>query len=112
MARSTPAQKPRGLARSTSIDRAKLASARFSHGRPPRVGGVERGFQLRMRAPQLVDDLPGPFEVLPAALFVPAHWRAAGKGAAGAELFGPLDQLRPPGGNGSVLDLQALARGL
>src|SRR3954464_2759233 len=110
MARSTPAQKPRGLASRTSM-------ALFSHAgaalrgpaRPPCIGGVERLLQARMHAAQAVDDLLRPLEILALAAPVPSGRRAAGDVAHIADLVGKFYKLRLAADLSRVLDLQRLA---
>src|SRR5690349_4422554 len=92
IARSTPAQNPRGLASRTS-------TVRFSQkksGRPPRVGLVE-GFRqpayfLGGGAAEAIDDRLRPFEVFAPALQVPARRRPVRHVAQVADLVGELHQ--------------------
>src|SRR5258706_15782828 len=71
MARSTPAQKPRGCA-------SRISMRLFSHAGaagPPGIGAVEQRLQPGMHAAQPADDLLRPVEMLPLPLPVPGHRR-------------------------------------
>src|SRR5258705_3387403 len=95
MARSTPAQKPRGLASRTSTGRPIFAENPSAYsGQPFFVGRVECGLEAGMDAAQPVDDALRPFEVLAAPLPAPLRGRMQRDIAQGADLVGELDPLR------------------
>src|SRR5688572_16839047 len=78
--------------------------------RPAAILAIERALQARMHAPQAVDDMLGPFEVLALARTRPPDRRMLAQVAQVADLVGELDELCAARKARRVLDLQALAR--
>src|SRR5712692_3166771 len=106
MARSTPAQKPRGLA--SRISMRYFPTLR----RPFRESLIECGLQARMHAAHAAHHALRPVEVLAPALEIPLRGRPLNDIAQVADLVGELHQLRLAAQARRVLDLQALALGL
>src|SRR5882672_2437263 len=117
MARSTPAQKPRGWASRISMGailRLPLFTRRRWRGfgpqpRPPRVGGVENRLQFRVDAAQTIHHALRPVKVLALPAALPGRRRAAGDVADVADLVSELDELRLRTDVPRMLDLQRLA---
>src|SRR3954467_7253696 len=96
IARSTPAQNPLGLARTTSI------------GGNFRIGGIEGRLETGMNAAQSVHHLLRPVEVFATPREIPFGGRPLGYVAQVAYLVGELDELGLAADMRRMLDLQAL----